>query len=170
MIAIPSILTINDFLKYLSTYKDNIEKIRLVKNKLPNNYMGILKFKDEKIAKEFYLEYNLKKYNSFDPQKCILLFISEIEIFLKNKNENNYFIISPINKKNNFNNIENFKEENIIKDLEEKNIIEKKNIENFKEENIKDLEKNIIEKKNIEKKIEIPTCSGKKKIFKIKYV
>ncbi|PIO64811.1 BRCA1-associated protein 2 [Teladorsagia circumcincta] len=56
-----------------------IERIKIIRDSTPNEYMVILKFKTHNDAVVFYDEFNGTQFNSLEPNRCRLLFVDKIE-------------------------------------------------------------------------------------------
>ncbi|XP_054749182.2 BRCA1-associated protein-like [Lytechinus pictus] len=78
-LAVPASLICHDLLQFFSPLAEGIEHIRIVRDSNPNQYMTLIKFRNQSHADEFYKEYNGKPYNSFDDFVCYLVFVSRVE-------------------------------------------------------------------------------------------
>ncbi|VDM69435.1 unnamed protein product, partial [Strongylus vulgaris] len=85
MIAVPSQITLREILLFIGGAIQTIERIKVIRDSTPNEYMIILKFKTHNDAVVFFEEYNGMQFNSLEPNQCKLLFVDRIECvsFLK---------------------------------------------------------------------------------------
>ena len=68
-----SILHISSFLI------KELEMMRVIQDSSPNQYMVLLRFRDQASADEFYQAFNGLQYNSLEPETCSLVYISKVE-------------------------------------------------------------------------------------------
>lgn len=78
-LAVPATLICHDLLQFFSPLAEGIEHVRIIRDSNPNQYMTLIKFRNQSHADEFYKEYNGKPYNSFDDFVCYLVFVSRVE-------------------------------------------------------------------------------------------
>ncbi|CAJ0606797.1 unnamed protein product [Cylicocyclus nassatus] len=79
MIAIPSQITLREILLFIGGAIQTIERIKVIRDSTPNEYMVILKFKTHNDAVVFFEEYNGMQFNSLETNQCKLLFVDRIE-------------------------------------------------------------------------------------------
>ncbi|VDK72507.1 unnamed protein product, partial [Cylicostephanus goldi] len=95
MIAIPAQITLREILLFIGTLAmratggaiQTIERIKVIRDSTPNEYMIILKFKThlydaillQNDAVVFFEEYNGMQFNSLETNQCKLLFVDRIE-------------------------------------------------------------------------------------------
>ncbi|CAJ0931444.1 unnamed protein product, partial [Mesorhabditis belari] len=79
MLAVSSEITAREIVAFIKPSIASIEKMRIVRDSTPNQYMIILRFKTHHDCVIFYEEYNGQHFNSMEPYKCSLLFVDKIE-------------------------------------------------------------------------------------------
>ncbi|CAB3411216.1 unnamed protein product [Caenorhabditis bovis] len=79
MLAVPAQVSVREIITFLRPALPAIEKIKVVRDTSPNQYMLIIKFKEHNDAVTFYEEYNNCQFNDLEPHKCVLLFVDRIE-------------------------------------------------------------------------------------------
>jgi len=79
MLSVPSMLTIHDLLSFMSHVTDGLEHIKIIRDSTPNQYMTLLKFKNQSLADEFYCNYNTVPYNSIEDHRCQLAYVAKVE-------------------------------------------------------------------------------------------
>ncbi|KAJ1373263.1 hypothetical protein KIN20_035623 [Parelaphostrongylus tenuis] len=79
MIAVPSQITLREILLFIGSEIETIERIKIIRDSTPNEYMIILKFKTHNDAVGFYDEFNGNRFNSLEQNRCRLLFVDRIE-------------------------------------------------------------------------------------------
>ncbi|CAI8029572.1 BRCA1-associated protein [Geodia barretti] len=80
VLCVPASLHLSDLLTFFSSILSNFESLRVIRDNTPNQYMLLLKFKDEVKAVEFYRLYNGRRYSSLEPTVCQLVYISRVRI------------------------------------------------------------------------------------------
>ncbi|VDL81826.1 unnamed protein product [Nippostrongylus brasiliensis] len=79
MLAVPAQLTLRELLLFIGPEIGTIERIKIIRDATPNEYMVILKFKTHNDAVVFYDEFNGTRFNSLETNQCRLLFVDRIE-------------------------------------------------------------------------------------------
>ena len=79
VLAVPSYITIQDYLLFVGPFRDCISHFRIIKDTLPNRYMVLMKFRDSKSAWEFYKSYVGLPFSSLEPEICHVVYIKDIE-------------------------------------------------------------------------------------------
>jgi len=79
MLSVPAMLTIHDLLSFMSHVTDGLEHIKIIRDSTPNQYMTLLKFKNQTLADEFYSNYNSVPYNSIEDHLCQLAYVAKVE-------------------------------------------------------------------------------------------
>ncbi|KAJ8312712.1 hypothetical protein KUTeg_010085 [Tegillarca granosa] len=85
MLAVPAKLTIHDICKFTAPVGEYMEYMRIIRDVTPNQYMVLLKFKNQKFADEFYSTYNNTQYNTIEPDTCHLIYVAQLEILKENE-------------------------------------------------------------------------------------
>jgi len=79
MLSVPAMLTIHDLLSFMSHVTDGLEHIKIIRDSTPNQYMTLLKFKNQALADEFYSNYNSVPFNSIEDHLCQLAYVAKVE-------------------------------------------------------------------------------------------
>ena len=67
ILAVPSYMTANDFMGFVSEKQRNqVSHFRMIRTEAANRYMVLLKFRTSEAAKEFHKEFNGKAFNSME--------------------------------------------------------------------------------------------------------
>lgn len=99
MVGIPAFFTCRELINFVSPMSKNISQMKLVRDETPNQYMVIIKFKSsvtnfgnyfshifivfQKLAKDFYHEYNNMEFNSIEMDRCALCFVERLEMVIR---------------------------------------------------------------------------------------
>ncbi|XP_022108834.1 BRCA1-associated protein-like isoform X2 [Acanthaster planci] len=79
MLAVPATMTCHDLLQLAAPLSQGIQLMRVIRDTTPNQYMVLIKFKQQKDADEFYSEFNGKPFNSIESSICYLVYVSRVE-------------------------------------------------------------------------------------------
>lgn len=63
VLAIPSYMTAQDFLAFISTFVESIQSVRMLRDALPNRCMGLIKFRSRQFADRFAHEFNGRPFS-----------------------------------------------------------------------------------------------------------
>ncbi|XP_041348267.1 BRCA1-associated protein-like isoform X2 [Gigantopelta aegis] len=84
MLGVPGSYMIHDLLQFVAPMRSEsnstIEYMRIIRNATPNQYMVLLKFRDQTSADQFYENYNNEPYNSIESNICHLVYVARVEI------------------------------------------------------------------------------------------
>lgn len=80
MLAVPAALTTHDLLNFVSPVYPSIEHMRIIRDKTPNQYMVLIKFRSQKGADEFYSTFNNCPFNSIEGDICHLVYVAKVEM------------------------------------------------------------------------------------------
>ncbi|KAJ1728963.1 hypothetical protein LPJ61_003760 [Coemansia biformis] len=78
VLAVPGYMAPTDFLSFTGPFADSIEHVRVIRDKLPNRYMLLLKLRSVAKADEFYAYYNGKTFSPLEPETCHVVYVSEV--------------------------------------------------------------------------------------------
>ena len=82
ILAVPSTMTVKDLIQFLSQALIEVENIRIVREvNQDSSYIVLLRFREEKYAKQFYVNYDEIPFNSLEDNKCRLLYVTRVETF-----------------------------------------------------------------------------------------
>ncbi|EDV22101.1 uncharacterized protein TRIADDRAFT_29001, partial [Trichoplax adhaerens] len=79
MLAVPATMSCNDLIQFAAPYSPNIEHIKIIRDSTPNEYMVLIKFKDQTCSDEFFKLYNGRTYHSLEDKICHLVYVSLVE-------------------------------------------------------------------------------------------
>ncbi|KAF8786202.1 BRCA1-associated protein like [Argiope bruennichi] len=79
ILAVPAAMTSHDLLQFVAPVYDDIENMRIIKDNKPNQYMVLLKFRNQLGADIFYKNFNGTRFNSIEPEVCHLAFVAKVE-------------------------------------------------------------------------------------------
>lgn len=80
ILSVPTSMTTHDLIQFTAPLKDGIENMRIVRDNKPNQYMVLIKFRNQGFADDFYNNYNGVAFNSIEPELCRLVFVAEVEL------------------------------------------------------------------------------------------
>ncbi|CAD5117794.1 DgyrCDS6546 [Dimorphilus gyrociliatus] len=80
MIAVPATKTTQDILQFLGPVSLWLEHIRIIRDSTPNQYMVLMKFRNQKYAVDFFQNFNGKSWNSLESEAVHLLYTSAVEL------------------------------------------------------------------------------------------
>ncbi|XP_025089769.1 BRCA1-associated protein-like [Pomacea canaliculata] len=78
--CIPAAYTIHDLIKFTAPLNDSMEHMQVLRGAVRNQYMLLIRFKDQKSADEFYSYFNNRPFNSIEPDVCHLVYVAKVEI------------------------------------------------------------------------------------------
>ncbi|WAR61711.1 hypothetical protein PtB15_12B401 [Puccinia triticina] len=79
VLAIPSYMTSQDFLAFISSVVESIESVRMLRDSLPNRCIGLIKFRTGQAARHFASEFNGKPFSHLqDREICHTAFIRSV--------------------------------------------------------------------------------------------
>ncbi|XP_077995910.1 BRCA1-associated protein-like [Glandiceps talaboti] len=79
LLGVPAGMTIHDLVQFTAPVNPNIEMLRIIRDSTPNQYMVLIKFKEQKQADEFYKTYNGQPFNSIEPELCHCVYVAGVE-------------------------------------------------------------------------------------------
>ncbi|XP_076452554.1 BRCA1-associated protein-like [Babylonia areolata] len=82
MMAIPAAYTIHDLIKFTAPLNGSMESMQVLRGAggVRNQYMLLIKFKDQSSADEFYMYFNSRPFNSIEADICHLVYVAKMEI------------------------------------------------------------------------------------------
>jgi hypothetical protein len=54
--------------------------MRIIRDSTPNQYMVLIKFRNQRLADEFFNTYNNVSFNSIEPDICQLIYVAKVEV------------------------------------------------------------------------------------------
>ncbi|XP_065055238.1 BRCA1-associated protein-like [Rhopilema esculentum] len=79
MMSVPAKLTCIDLQQFTQPMKDSIQHMQIVRDNSPNQYIVLLKFKDQLSADSFYKDFNGRPYNLLEPEVARLVYVAKLE-------------------------------------------------------------------------------------------
>ncbi|XP_017774515.1 PREDICTED: BRCA1-associated protein [Nicrophorus vespilloides] len=80
LLAVPTSMTCHDLLGFTAPCHSEIAHIRVLRDRLPNQYMALLTFRTHPSAREFYETFNGAPFNSLEPDVlCRAVWVSKVE-------------------------------------------------------------------------------------------
>uniref|UniRef100_A0A0B7A5Q6 BRCA1-associated protein n=1 Tax=Arion vulgaris TaxID=1028688 RepID=A0A0B7A5Q6_9EUPU len=80
MLGVPASYTIHDLIKFIAPMGDCVSYMQVLRDAFPNQYMLLIKFRDQTSADDFYSYFNNRPYNSIEPDICHLVYVAKIEV------------------------------------------------------------------------------------------
>jgi hypothetical protein len=79
VLAVPAWMSLADFYTFCGPHTAYLEQLRVLSDASPNRYMAVMKFKKQKQADDFYLQFNGKPFSSLAPEACYVGFVKKVE-------------------------------------------------------------------------------------------
>lgn len=79
MLSVPTSMTTHDVMQFVAPVEPDIESIRIIRDSKPNQFMVLIRFRNQKSADEFYKNFNNAPFNSIEPETCHLVFVERVE-------------------------------------------------------------------------------------------
>ncbi|EFX84242.1 hypothetical protein DAPPUDRAFT_47474 [Daphnia pulex] len=80
MLAIPAWLSCHDLLNFLAPCCPGIRRVRIIRDKTPNQYMALVLFRSQEEADECYKTFNGTPYNSIESEHCHIVYVAKVDI------------------------------------------------------------------------------------------
>ncbi|KAI7855335.1 BRCA1-associated protein 2-domain-containing protein [Circinella umbellata] len=77
---IPSYLTVPDFLSFVEPVDSCVSHYRIIRETNPDKYMVLMKFRDSDAARDYYTQYNDRRFSSMEPEICRVVYIQSVEM------------------------------------------------------------------------------------------
>uniref|UniRef100_M4B1G8 BRCA1-associated protein n=1 Tax=Hyaloperonospora arabidopsidis (strain Emoy2) TaxID=559515 RepID=M4B1G8_HYAAE len=82
VVTVPSHMSPVEILEFLSSFRENIALVRILKDSERNNCMVLVQFQTQDRADQFFLEHTGKYFNSIEQERCKIVFVRSIEFDL----------------------------------------------------------------------------------------
>ncbi|XP_077971434.1 BRCA1-associated protein-like [Styela clava] len=80
MLSVPATVDAHAILEFTAGFCDTIKRLRIIRDRTPNQYMALITFSTKKATKNFYLAYNNAPFSSLTEEEiCHLAFVASIE-------------------------------------------------------------------------------------------
>ncbi|XP_055330227.1 BRCA1-associated protein-like isoform X2 [Paramacrobiotus metropolitanus] len=80
MLSVPARLSTRDLLAFTETFSPEIERVRIMRYKSPNQYMVLLRFKNQEAADRFYDHFNGVRFDSDEEETCRLAYVGKVDV------------------------------------------------------------------------------------------
>lgn len=84
IICVPTSMTTHDLMQFVAPVEQDIESIRIIRDSKPNQYMVLVRFRNQRSADEFYKNFNGIPFNSIEPETCHLVYVERVETLKEN--------------------------------------------------------------------------------------
>ncbi|KAJ7422695.1 BRCA1 associated protein [Willisornis vidua] len=89
ILTVPATMTSHDLMKFVASFCEVIEHMKIIRDSTPNQYMVLIKFSSQADADSFYMACNGRQFNSIEEDVCQLVYVERAEVF---KSEDNLWI------------------------------------------------------------------------------
>jgi BRCA1-associated protein len=79
LLAVPAHYNSAEICRFLRAHIKNVTYMRILRDQNPDRLMLVMRMLDQQKADEFYLEYNGVRFNSVEPERCKVAFLSAVE-------------------------------------------------------------------------------------------
>ncbi|XP_067329183.1 BRCA1-associated protein isoform X2 [Anolis sagrei] len=81
ILTVPATMTSHDLMKFVASFYDVIEHMKIIRDSTPNQYMALIKFSTQADADSFYIACNGRQFNSIEEDVCQLVYVERAEVF-----------------------------------------------------------------------------------------
>ncbi|XP_028597145.1 BRCA1-associated protein isoform X1 [Podarcis muralis] len=81
ILTVPATMTSHDLMKFVASFYDVIEHMKIIRDSTPNQYMALIKFSTQADADSFYMTCNGRQFNSIEEDVCQLVYVERAEVF-----------------------------------------------------------------------------------------
>lgn len=79
MLSVPAKMTCKDLMEFVAPSEEFIECVKIIRDSNPNQYMVLVKFRNQGLADDFYDTYNGQPYNLLEEEVCHLVYVAKVE-------------------------------------------------------------------------------------------
>ncbi|GAV08742.1 hypothetical protein RvY_18393 [Ramazzottius varieornatus] len=79
MLAVPAYLSTHDLLRFAAPFAAEIERLKIIRDQTPNQYMVLLRFRSQESADLFYDHFNGVPFTSIEPGICHLAYVAKVD-------------------------------------------------------------------------------------------
>lgn len=79
LLAVPAHYNSAEICRFLRAHFKHVTYMRILRDQNPDRLMLVMRMLDQEKADEFYLEYNGARFNSVEPERCKVAFLSSVE-------------------------------------------------------------------------------------------
>ncbi|KAG8858442.1 hypothetical protein FRB91_009752 [Serendipita sp. 411] len=80
ILAIPSWMSVSDFLTFISPAIEGIAHLRIVRDAIPTRAVALMKFRSPQSASDFIEEFNGRFFTAMEPETCHVVRVSSVKI------------------------------------------------------------------------------------------
>ncbi|XP_074869158.1 BRCA1-associated protein isoform X2 [Carettochelys insculpta] len=81
ILTVPATMTSHDLMKFVASFYEVIEHMKIIRDSTPNQYMVLIKFSTQADADSFYMACNGRQFNSIEEDVCQLVYVERAEVF-----------------------------------------------------------------------------------------
>lgn len=81
ILTVPATMTSHDLMKFVASFYEVIEHMKIIRDSTPNQYMALIKFSTQADADSFYMMCNGRQFNSIEEDVCQLVYVERAEVF-----------------------------------------------------------------------------------------
>ncbi|KAG8456125.1 hypothetical protein GDO86_002067 [Hymenochirus boettgeri] len=80
ILTVPATMTSHDLMKFVASFNEVIEHMKIIRDSTPNQYMVLIKFSSQAEADSFYMASNGRQFNSIEEDICQLVYVERAEV------------------------------------------------------------------------------------------
>uniref|UniRef100_H3AWI6 BRCA1-associated protein n=1 Tax=Latimeria chalumnae TaxID=7897 RepID=H3AWI6_LATCH len=80
ILTVSATMTSHDLMKFVASFNDVIEHMKIIRDSTPNQYMVLIKFSSQADADSFYMACNGRRFNSIEEDVCQLVYVERAEV------------------------------------------------------------------------------------------
>uniref|UniRef100_A0A7D9NK00 BRCA1-associated protein n=1 Tax=Xenopus tropicalis TaxID=8364 RepID=A0A7D9NK00_XENTR len=80
ILTVPATMTSHDLMKFVASFNEVIEHMKIIRDSTPNQYMVLIKFSSQADADSFYMANNGRQFNSIEEDVCQLVYVERAEV------------------------------------------------------------------------------------------
>ncbi|NWQ82035.1 BRAP protein, partial [Columbina picui] len=80
ILTVPATMTSHDLMKFVASFYEVIEHMKIIRDSTPNQYMVLIKFSSQADADSFYMACNGRQFNSIEEDVCQLVYVERAEV------------------------------------------------------------------------------------------
>ncbi|KAK2823305.1 hypothetical protein Q7C36_019905 [Tachysurus vachellii] len=85
VLSVPTTMTSHDLMKFVASFNDVMEHMKIIRDSTPNQYMVLIKFATQADADSFYTACNGRQFNSIEDAVCQLVYVERAEVIKSEK-------------------------------------------------------------------------------------
>nr|AAS20335.1 IMP protein [Xenopus laevis] len=80
ILTVPAAMTSHDLMKFVASFNEVIDHMKIIRDSTPNQYMVLIKFSSQADADSFYMANNGRQFNSIEEDVCQLVYVERAEV------------------------------------------------------------------------------------------